>query len=207
MIRCMTLLLHANCRVRTSEGPAAFAVPVTEVKEIEVPNPHAKGKDPKVIVHSLEQTTLAPLGNDYGGSWVHLKPGTKITIAACYQKTDTWCLGIQEPAGDDGKVPPLKGMILRQLSFNNVLAASREIDANGQPVEASAPTTTATPETSSSSTSTDDQPGTNDGADTSAAAAETGDVDSKPEEAQSVDQPAATVAPESTLEELLGAEA
>lgn len=195
MIRCMTLILNTTCRVRTSDGPAAFQVPVTELQEIEVPNPNPRDQ---AIPFQFEQTVLHPLGNDYGGTWVHLQPGTKVTVAACYQKTDTWCLAIQEPAGADGKVPPLKGMILRALSFQNVLAAARELGPNGQPLELT--TESITPETGDTSTSAD-VPNIEIPTDPAAAG---GDVSL--EEPLSVDAPT-PAASEMTVEDLLGADA
>ena len=68
---------------------------------------------------------IVELGNSVPNRWVLLTKGTEVTLCAFFRKTDTYLLAVQEPSvGDQTK--PVYGMVLREMSFQNLVAAATE---------------------------------------------------------------------------------
>jgi hypothetical protein len=101
-------ILRRPVRLRTSEGEASFLYPQKD---------------------ESGNMTLVPLTNNVGGRWLKLPIGTEVTLCAAYHKTDTWMLAVQLPPLEEGGTrPPVQGMVLRLMSWDNLVAATLGYD-------------------------------------------------------------------------------
>ena len=89
--------LSAETRVRTSDGEASFVLARPRKGNLE-------------------------LGNDYPGQWLKLPAETVIEPVATYSETDTFMLAVTIPGEKDPK-----GLILRKMSYEKILANKAEI--------------------------------------------------------------------------------
>jgi hypothetical protein len=103
-----TYSLVAGCRVRTSEGKAHFLFP------------HVVEKD------GVARIEVALLSNSYGAEWVRFPKGTELTLLGVADKTDTYLMAVQLPAGEDGVRPDPKGIVLRKAGFAEMKEAAQE---------------------------------------------------------------------------------
>ena len=97
----LTLCLLADTRVRVSSGDAQFLLPISS-------------DDGTTEVKTLDNTS-------HGGKWLNIPAGSRVTVCAAYEKTDTFMLSIREPAKDGIEAKPY-GVVLRQQSYDRVVA-------------------------------------------------------------------------------------
>lgn len=101
-----TLVMNFQVKVRTSSGLGRF-----------------------LFIHERE---IIPLKNTLEGRWLALPRGTKVTLCAFYEKTDTFMCAVQVPRRDrPGEFEAPEGMILRRMSFDKLNNAAQHPDRIG----------------------------------------------------------------------------
>ena len=110
------------CRVRTSEGEACFLAPAKN------------SKSKPTILH-----------NDKPKVWVKLPIGTKFQLCAKFEKTDTFMVQVEIADGKGGHEAPI-GIILRRMSYVNLVGGLKEAPVVVEEPKVQAAAATITPE-------------------------------------------------------------